>query len=138
MLTWNSTIYGIEEIKTRYLGIGASIEEVEQATFMVDTEGKKQGEGFVYTPDKMKSKENITFEVSLEGKNKTVFLKLVETDANGRFITEHTTPMILLTSEWKKYKLSAKTSEKTAQVDVFVLTEEEEPTQFKFRDVQVK
>lgn len=138
MLTWNTTIHGFEEIKTRYLGVGATIEEIEQATFMVHTEGKKQGEGFVFTPDKIKANKNITFEVSLEGENKTVYLKIMETDANGKFIAEHTTPMILLTSDWKKYKLTTKTNQKTKQIDVFVLTEEEDPTQFQFRDVIVK
>lgn len=138
ILTWNITIYGLEEIKTRYFGIGATIEEVEQAVFMVNTEGKKQEEGFVYTTDKIKSKEQITFEVSLKGENNTVFLKLVETDSNGRFITEHTTPMILLTSDWKKYRLTAKPSGNINQVDVFVLTGESKPTHFQFRDVIVK
>jgi hypothetical protein len=131
-----SYVFANEESKTKYFGVGATVEEIEQATFHVKTIGEKPEEGFVYTPDQIKKGEDMTFKVTLQGEG-TVFLKLVETDSKGRFIKEHTTPMILLTSDWKAYKLPATLNEKTAQIDTFVITGGKQQINFVFRDLSV-
>jgi hypothetical protein len=132
-----SNVLAYEESKTKYFGVGATVEEIEQATFQVKTKGEKSEEGFVYTPVHIKKGEDMTFKVNLQGEG-TVFLKLVETDSKGRFIKEHITPMILLTSDWKVYKLPATLNEKTAQIDAFVITGGKQQMNFMFRDVAVE
>ena len=98
--------------------------------------GEESGEGFVFTTEKNNAKDKLTFQVSLEGKG-TVFVKLVETDANGIYIKEHRSPMILLTSEWKEYHITTNLNKVTNQVDVLVITEGIQQTEFKFRDVNI-
>ena len=137
VLIYNINTFAFEEIKTKYFGVGATVEEIEQATFIVKTKGEDTGEGFVFTPEEeINSGEKVTFQVSLEG-NGTVFIKLVETDANGKYINEHSSPMILLTSDWKKYHISAPLNKATNQVDVLVITDGTQRTEFQFRDANV-
>ncbi|WP_047986031.1 hypothetical protein [Ornithinibacillus californiensis] len=137
VLIADSNVLAYEESKTKYFGVGATVEEIEQATFQVKTMGEKSEEGFIYTPVQIKKGKDMTFKVTLQGDG-TVFLKLVETDSKGRFINEHTTPMILLTSDWKAYKLPATLNEKTAQIDTLVITGGKQQMNFMFRDVAVE
>lgn len=132
----SSNSFALEETKTKYFGVGATVEEVEQATFTVKTKGENVGEGFVFTPEEITNGDRITFQVSLEGKG-TVYIKLVETNPNGKYIKEHTTPMILLTSDWKEYRINADLSKETEQVDVLVITDGTQQTEFKFRDATI-
>jgi hypothetical protein len=136
VLVYNINTFAFEETKTKYFGVGATVEEIEQATFIVKTKGEDTGEGFIFTPEEIKSDEKVTFQVSLEG-NGTVFIKLVETDANGKYIYEHSSPMILLTSDWKKYHISAPLNKATNQVDVLVITDGTQRTEFQFRDANI-
>jgi hypothetical protein len=128
--------YANEETKTKYFGVGATVEEVEQATFMVKTEGRKVGEGFVFTPELKDKKDKLTFTIDLKGEG-TVFLKIVETDSRGKFIKEHTSPMLLLSSKWTEYHLSADLQKNTQQIDVLVITEGKQKIAFQFRDPEI-
>lgn len=136
VIGFNMYTHALEETKTKYFGVGATVEEVEQATFAVQTKGESTGEGFVFTPEEITKADKVTFQVSLEGKG-TVFIKLVETDANGKFIKEHRSPMILLTSDWKEYHIDANLGKDTEQVDVLVITDGAQQTEFKFRDATI-
>jgi hypothetical protein len=123
----------LEETKTTYFGVGATVKEVEQATFNVRTEGKVTGEGFIFSPEELPSDKRVLFQVSLVGTG-TVYIKIVESNANGKFIKEHTSPLILLTSNWKEYNLSVPLSKATAQLDILVITDRAQQTEFHFRD----
>jgi hypothetical protein len=136
VLGFNTYVYAFEETKTKYFGVGATVEEVEQATFSVQTRGEGTGEGFVFTPEEINKGDKVTFQVSLEGQG-TVFIKLVETNAFGKYIKEHRSPMILLTSEWKEYRIHANLGKGTEQVDVLVITDGAQKTEFKFRDATI-
>ncbi|WP_042148618.1 hypothetical protein [Paucisalibacillus sp. EB02] len=136
VLMFSTPTFAFEETKTKYFGVGATVEEVEQATFIVRTKGEGTGEGFVFTPEEINTDDKITFQVSIEGKG-SVFIKLVEMDANGKYIKEHSSPMILLTSDWKEYHITAKLSKSTDQVDVLVITDGTQQTEFKFRDANI-
>lgn len=121
-----------EQPKHQYFGLGATVHEVEPTVYLVKTEGKKQGEGFVFTPKLDSTKEKITFQLSLKGKG-TVIYRIAETDARGRFIKEEEMA-IELTNEWNTYEIPFILTSPSSQIDVLVVTKERSTIEFLFKN----
>ncbi|GGA81108.1 hypothetical protein [Ornithinibacillus halotolerans] len=132
----SNSVIAQEEIQTKYFGVGATVEEIDQAEFSVSTDGATAGEGFVFTTDQIHSGEKVNFSVVLKG-NETLQIKLVETDVNGKFIKEQTSPAILLEDTWKEFKYQTKLAKHTKQIDIFVITDSAKKSVFKFRDALI-
>lgn len=118
-----------------YYGVGGVVQEVIEGEYLVKTEGLKAEEGFVYTPPKPFTKENIKFLVTLKGKG-TVILKLEETNARGQYIKEKKVELAL-TEDWVTHEMTFTLESVTSQIDVFITTKNKEKTEFSFKNVQI-
>ncbi|MEN2767415.1 hypothetical protein [Ornithinibacillus xuwenensis] len=129
-------VLALEETTTKYFGVGATVEEVEQATFTVKTDGEQVGEGFVYSPESNKADGEIRCQLDLQGKG-TVYIKMEEIDKQGNLLSEHKTQNLHLTNDWQPYELTAKLSKSSAHLDIFVITSSKQNTEFQFRELRV-
>lgn len=118
-----------------YFGLGATVQEVIEGEFLVKTEGAKAEEGFVYTPPKPFTKENIKLQITLKGKG-TVILKLEETDARGQYIKEKNME-VTLTEDWTTYEMTFTLESPSSQIDASVTTKSEEKAEFSFKNLQI-
>ncbi|MEQ2525295.1 hypothetical protein EKG37_16565 [Robertmurraya yapensis] len=129
------SVLAAETKKVEFFGVGATVTELANQEFKVETTGEKEGEGFVHTPSAPTS-INVKYKVALKGEGK-VYLKIEETDARGTFLNEVKSEEIQLTDEWKEYELEAKIASLQSQLDVFVLTSSKQETTFFFKNVEV-
>lgn len=118
-----------------YFGVGAVVQEVVEGEYLVKTEGVKAEEGFVYTPPKPFTKENIKFLVTLKGKG-TVILKLEETDVRGQYIKEKKVE-VPLTEDWTTHEMTFTLESPSSQIDASILTKDKEKAEFSFKNVQI-
>jgi hypothetical protein len=110
---------------------------VDPGFFRVQTKGKKTNEGIVHTPNITGLNKKLTYQVNLKGEG-SVLLKVQETDERGQFIKERGLYDIVLTKDWKTYKMDIELEGKTSQIDVFVLTEKKDKTEFYFKNLEMK
>lgn len=123
------------EPKPQYVGVDATIQATDTGEHIVKTMGMKAGEGFVYTPQQARTKQEITYQIELKGKG-PVTLKISETDARGRFIKEKE-KIVELTEQWTTYKMPFNLQSTTSQLDVFVLTKDKSALEFSFKNLQI-
>ncbi|QCR32384.1 carbohydrate binding domain-containing protein [Lysinibacillus sp. SGAir0095] len=132
----HSLAFAAEETPTiPYFGIGATVQEKLEGEYVVKTEGRKEQEGFVYTPPKSFSKENIKFQITIKGKG-TVLLKLEETSARGQYLKEKTME-VELTEDWATYEMTYTLESPSSQIDASVITKSKENTEFTFKNLQI-
>ncbi|MRG87484.1 hypothetical protein [Salinibacillus xinjiangensis] len=134
-----SSFTGISaEEQTKYFGVGdTQVSKVEGQTYKVSTKGKKQDEGFVFTPKNIKPGSQITTQLELKGKGE-VIIRVSETNAKGKFIKESIGEPIKLTDEWQNVQHNLMLSPETAEIDVMVLTNRKQQATFQFKNVQIK
>lgn len=125
-----------ETADTSFFGVGASIEEISSGVYKVISAGEKAAEGFVHTPDISMINKKWKYQIDLKGEG-TVYWKIEETNARGRFMKEQKSKPILLTGEWKTYDIDIELDTESSQIDVFVLTSSDRQTKFYFRNSHV-
>ena len=118
-----------------YFGIGATVQEKVEGEYLINTEGAKEQEGFVYTPSSPFSKVDINLQIMLKGTG-TVLLKLEETNARGQYIKAKTME-VQLTQDWSTYEMEFTLESPSSQIDVSVLTKSKEQTDFTFKNLQI-
>ncbi|SOC39882.1 hypothetical protein [Ureibacillus acetophenoni] len=118
-----------------YFGVGANVQEVEDGSFLVKTEGVKAGEGFVFTPGESFTSTNITVQIALKGEG-IVILKVSETDPRGRFIKDKSME-IQLTENWATYELPYELASTSSQIDVSVITKDTSKMEFSYKDLKI-
>lgn len=118
-----------------YFGVGANVQEEEDGSFLVKTEGAKAGEGFVFTPSEPFTSTNITVQIALKGEG-TVILKVSETDPRGRFIKDKSMD-IQLTEEWTTHELPFELASTSSQIDISVVTKDASKMEFSYKDLNV-
>ncbi len=123
------------EPKPQYFGVDATIQDADTGEHIVKTKGMKAGEGFVYTPQQARTKQEITYQIDLKGKG-PVILKISETDASGRFIKEEER-VVELTEQWTTYEMPYTLQSTTSQLDVFVLTKDKSALEFSFKNLRI-
>ncbi|TKC19282.1 hypothetical protein [Robertmurraya kyonggiensis] len=129
------SVLAAETKKVEFFGVGATVTELANQEFKVETKGEKEGEGFVHTPSAPTS-TTVKYKVTLKGTG-NVYLKIEETDARGTFLNEVKSEEIQLTDEWKEYELDAKIASTQSQLDVFVLTSTKQAMEFLFKNAEV-
>nr|WP_106784448.1 hypothetical protein [Lysinibacillus timonensis] len=128
-------LYASEDRDIQVFGVGAEVKATSEGEFLISTEGNKAEEGFVYTPKTRFASTNILVSLELKGTG-TVKLKISETNARGEFIKEQS-KVIELSETWTRHDLPFELESTTSQIDVLVLTVNQEQTEFSFRDLQV-
>ncbi|WP_453993169.1 hypothetical protein [Bacillus nitroreducens] len=123
--------------KSPFLGVSATVVQVEDGTFEVKTKGEEENEGFVFSPKGVKGGETIVFEVQVKG-DTAVFLLVDETDARGTFLAENASAVIGLHEPWRTIQLEVELQDTTSQIDAMVLTNKKEKTTFMFRNVKMR
>lgn len=108
------------EESTKYFGVNATIEHVNQGEFLVKTKGEKKEEGLVFTLVGDFTSREIQPSINLKGNGKYLIV-IQETDARGTFINEKKVP-IELTNNWKTFTVPYKMKSTTSQIDIMVLT----------------
>jgi hypothetical protein len=130
-------VFAVEETITKFFGVGATVEEIEQATYTVKTKGKAAGEGVVHSPESIQSGQKVSLNLNLKGEGK-VHLLIQETDPKGKFLAENRSDTIQLSEEWKPYKLDAILQSETTQIDVLVVTSTKEEIEFHFQNLTIE
>lgn len=121
----------------RFFGVSADVTKATDGShYRVKTKGIKDHEGFVFSPEDIKSGEKFTFDIQLLGSG-DVFIKMEETDGRGAFIKETASEPIQLTKNWQSHTLNVELSPNTKQVDVMVLTRLKGEQQFSFKNVNI-
>lgn len=118
-----------------YFGVGANVQEEEDESFLVKTEGAKAGEGFVFTPSEPFTSTKLNVQITLKGEG-TVILKVSETDPRGRFIKDKSME-IKLTEDWVTYELPFELASTSSQIDISVVTKDASKMEFSYKDLKV-
>jgi hypothetical protein len=121
--------------KSKFIGVGAIIREVNIGECKVETKGEKAGEGIVYTPKRKFTTKTINYLITLRGKE-TVLLKIEEIDARGCFMKEKNVDSEL-SDNWKPLELPFALESESSQIDVFVLTTDKRQTEFLVKGIQI-
>ncbi|PYF05252.1 carbohydrate binding domain-containing protein [Ureibacillus chungkukjangi] len=129
------TLAAEETPEIPYFGIGATVQEKMEGEYLVQTEGAKEQEGFVYTPQEAFKSENIKMQITLMGKGR-VILKLEETNARGQYIKEKTME-VELTEDWTAYEMTFTLESPSSQIDASVITKSKESADFTFKNLQI-
>ncbi|MFS0864614.1 hypothetical protein [Fredinandcohnia sp. 179-A 10B2 NHS] len=129
-----SAVQAAEE--PQYFGVGATVTKLKDGIYSVKTEGNKENEGFVFTPKDIKGGETYIFSVELQGAT-AIYLNVDETDPRGTFLAETVSPVISIHDVWRTVQLEVELQDSTSQIDAMVLTNKQEATEFKFRNVKV-
>lgn len=118
-----------------YFGVGANVQELEDGSFLVKTEGVEVEEGFIFTPKEPFTSTKISLQLSLKGEG-TVFVMISETDPRGRFIKEKSME-VQLTEEWATHVLPFELASTKSQIDVSVVTKDAVKVEFYFKDLKI-
>ncbi|MDN4492700.1 hypothetical protein [Ureibacillus aquaedulcis] len=118
-----------------YFGVEAVVNEGLEGEYIVKTKGGQTEEGFVFTPPKPFTNENLKFLITIKGKG-IVILKVEETNARGQYIKEGKLE-IELTPEWTTHEMTFTLESPSSQVDTSVLTKNKEKAEFSFKNLQV-
>lgn len=124
-----------DRLEMPYFGVGATVQDLNDETFLVKTEGRKWGEGFVYTYPSPFSKEQVNAQITLQGKGKVIF-KISETNSRGQFLKEAIL-LIELTEEWTTYELPLVLNSASSQIDLSILTKNKAETKFFFKGLKI-
>jgi len=118
-----------------FFGVGANVQELNDGSFVVKTEGEKAEEGFVFTPKEPFTTTQISLQISLKGTG-TVLLKISETDPRGRFIKDKSME-VQLTEDWTVHVLPFELASTSSQIDVSVVTKDATKTEFSYKDLKI-
>ncbi|SLL17713.1 Uncharacterised protein [Mycobacteroides abscessus subsp. abscessus] len=128
LLFFFPTQFMAREEATKFFGVNATVEKINQEEYVVKTKGEKKEEGVVYTLSGEFTSLQIQPSINLKGNGKYLIV-IQETDARGTFINEKKMP-IELTDSWQTFSVPYKMKSTTSQIDVMVFTPTITKTEF--------
>lgn len=126
-----------QTVEYQFYPVSATIEKPQDGhTYIVRTAGKKENEGFVFTPFPVKSEKQVTFLIDVKGKGE-IFSKIQQTDESGTLIKETNTSTVKLSKNWKTVELKTELNQNTELIDIMVLTPRKMTTTCTFRNIRL-